>query len=413
MNQRRFDNQRSAFLTATEAATLLGVKRATVYAYASRGWLGPATQGPGAPALYPRAAVDRLKLRAQARSGHAAVAAGALRWGEPVLDTAVSAMTPEGPQYRGVNAIELAKRGTSFEACAEWLWASNENAPWPTALKAPAWLRLPPAGPGATLGRLLALVSTAALYDENRFGASSESDLGRARALIRLMAQRAGPWADRANTRPMTSIAATLGLSLRGSALSRAELAVMNLALVLSADHELNASTFAARIASSAGCDLYASLCAGLATLSGPRHGGACDRVEAMLAQLKTPERVAAGLRARYSRGEEVPGFEAVGYPSGDPRGRVLLEAGLKLSFRRSALALTTAKAVAKLTGGAPSLDFGLVAVAHALRFSDGAAGAMFAVSRMAGWVAHVLEQRLEQVAIRPRARYAAPPVRE
>ncbi len=409
MNQRGFDNQPSPFLTAAEAAKLLGVKRATVYAYASRGWLGRATKGPGARALYPRSAVERLKLRARARSGHTAVAAGALRWGEPVLDTAVSAITEAGPEYRGSNAVELAGKGTTFEACAEWLWASNNFSPWPLASKAPGWLRMPPPGPGATLSRLLTLVATVAQTDELRFGATPDAELERARALIRLLAERSGPFADRAH-KQYASIASTLGLSLRGSPLSTEEEAAVNMALVLSADHELNASTFAARIAASAGCDLYACVCAALATLSGPRHGGACDRVEAMLSDIETPERAAAQLRARQSRGEPVPGFEPMAYPAGDPRGPPLVAAALRVSRQRSRMAVieATVNAAAKHTSESPSIDFGLVAVARALGFGPGSAGAMFAVGRMAGWVAHVLEQRLSGTTIRPRARYAA-----
>ena len=388
---------------------MLGVKRATVYAYASRGWLGAATKGPGAQALYPRAAVERLKLRARARSGHTAVAAGALRWGEPVLDTAISAITPQGPEYRGTNALELASRGLSFEACAEWLWASSNHSPWPPASKLPSWVRLPPSGPGATLSRLLTMVSTVAMGDSDRFGASPQAELNRARALIRLMAQRAGPFADRALAQ-RGGIGATLGMSLRGSDLSDAELSVMNMALVLSADHELNASTFSARIATSAGCDLYAAVCAALATLSGPRHGGACDRVEAMLGELETPAHALEALRARNARGEPLPGFEAMVYPGGDPRGPVLVAAATKVARLRSRMAIieATMKAAAKVAGEAPSLDFGLIAVARALGFGPGSGGAMFAVGRMAGWVAHVQEQRLTAATIRPRARYAA-----
>src|SRR4051794_2356420 len=115
MNQRGFDNQRMETVSAAEAAKLLGVKLQTLYAYASRGLLGSATKGPGRKARYPREAVLRLKTRAQARAGHTAVAAGALRWGEPVLDTAVSTLTPQGPMYRGFNAVALAERGITFE----------------------------------------------------------------------------------------------------------------------------------------------------------------------------------------------------------------------------------------------------------------------------------------------------------
>ncbi len=406
MNQRRFDNQRQGTLvTAGEAAELLGVKRATVYAYASRGWLGPLTHGPGAKALYPRAEVDRLKLRALARSGHAAVASAALRWGEPVLDTAISQMTPSGTEYRGRNSIELAKSGMTFEACAEWLWASANDAPWPPPLSAPSWVpRLEPGfAPGELLAHLTSLVAALALTDTNRFGASPAAELTRARRLVRALANRAGPYVSDEPT-----IAATLHQTLKGKRALRDDLRLLNAALVLSADHELNASTFSARVAASAGCDLYASVCAALATLSGPRHGGACDRVEAALTDLAAAPHLERVVKERMARGEgPVPGFEAMNaYPSGDPRGRLLVELSTARSCRRTALVRATADAMKRLTGGTPSVDFGLVAVAHALNLPRGSAGAMFAIGRTSGWVAHLLEQRQSGQAIRPRARY-------
>src|SRR3954470_7814257 len=121
-------------LTAAEAARVLGVKPQTLYSYASRGLLGGGSRGPGRKATYPAAAVYRLKARAQARSGHTAVAAGALRFGEPVLDTSVSEILPEGPHYRGPNAVTLARKGLAFEQVAELLWTGKlpAHAPhWP------------------------------------------------------------------------------------------------------------------------------------------------------------------------------------------------------------------------------------------------------------------------------------------
>src|SRR5688572_16175978 len=114
VDQRRFDNQRSETLTAREAARRLGVKLETLYAYASRGLLRsvPAERGRGR--RYPVSDVERLKARTDARAGHGPVAAGALRWGEPVLATAISSIGSEGPLYRGERAVELARRGLGF-----------------------------------------------------------------------------------------------------------------------------------------------------------------------------------------------------------------------------------------------------------------------------------------------------------
>src|SRR3954464_16089784 len=106
----------TALLSAREAAALLDVKAATLYSYVSRGLLTsvPGTHGPSR--LYARADVERLRARHVARAGHGAVAAGALRFGEPVLESALTAIDANGPRYRGHSAVELARAGTSFES---------------------------------------------------------------------------------------------------------------------------------------------------------------------------------------------------------------------------------------------------------------------------------------------------------
>src|ERR671912_753006 len=96
-------------LSGREAAELLGVKRETLYAYASRGLVRSEPGGPGRGRLYNREDLERLKARHDARSGHGPVAAGALRWGEPVLESAITEVTPRGPRYRGQLATQLAR----------------------------------------------------------------------------------------------------------------------------------------------------------------------------------------------------------------------------------------------------------------------------------------------------------------
>src|SRR5439155_21588512 len=111
-----------------------------------------------------------------------------------------------------------------------------------------------------------------------------------------------------------------------GGRAGRAGVRALNRALVLSADHELNSSTFAGRVAASVGADVYACVAAALAAFSGPRHGGACDRIEALLAETGRPERAATAIEERRRRGELVPGFGHQLYPGGDPRTPPLLE---------------------------------------------------------------------------------------
>src|SRR5512139_259246 len=111
-------NQPSQEMRAAEAARLLGVKLPTLYAYVSRGLLRSLPARSGRARRYLRSDVEALRERGPSLRA----AAGALRWGEPILESSITAMTPEGPAYRGRLAAELARGGVSFEAAAELLW---------------------------------------------------------------------------------------------------------------------------------------------------------------------------------------------------------------------------------------------------------------------------------------------------
>ena len=428
MNQRGFDNQPSEWIGAREAARLLGVKQPTVYAYASRGLLGRGQRGPGQRAQYLRTAVLRLKARAEARSGHTAVAAGALRWGEPVLDSAITQITDAGPVYRGHLATKLF--GHSFEEVAELLWTGQlpERAPRWTSPQvrlrrdsvhpersrgAGVTWALAPIPAGASLLPALAEVAASlGLRQTVRYGLSPQVEQQRARVLIRSLAAAVclplAP-ARLANALAAPSVADQLSRAWTGRRATTSQRGLIDRCLVLSADHELNASAFVARVAASAGADLHSCLTAALATLSGPRHGGACDRVEALLAEALASSPRAA-IHARLARGEALPGFETGAYSQGDPRTPPLLEGARRLARgRRVSALLELVEVVKRELGEPPSVDFGLVAAAWALEFPAGAAAGLFAIGRTAGWVAHVLEQRAAGTSIRPRARYVGP----
>src|SRR5690242_20185112 len=123
--QSRFDSRHEELVSAQQAAELLGVKRATLYTYVSRGLVRCVPEPGTKEKRYVRADLARLKVRHDARAGHAAVAAGALRWGEPVIDSAVSRVGAEGLAYRGHSAVRLAVEGRSLEDVAELLWTGS------------------------------------------------------------------------------------------------------------------------------------------------------------------------------------------------------------------------------------------------------------------------------------------------
>ena len=305
-----------------------------------------------------------------------------MRWGQPVIDTSVGAVTEEGPVYRGRRAVELSQAGTSFEEVVDLL-LGIPHEPWD--LFGRGTLSERRGGQASRLlDRMLGAVTAAAADDEQRNVPGRESQ--RARRILELLAS-----------------------AVRG--VGQAPRPDLDVALVLVADHGLNASTFAARVAASTGADLYACVVAGLAAFSGPQHGGAGARVEALLDEC---QRKGAGgaLRDRLGRGEQLPGFGHPLYPGGDPRCPPLLA----LAARRApdhpvvASALALDDAADDLGYLRPNLDLGLVAAAAALGLGPGSSVGLFALGRAAGWMAHALEQRAEGYLLRPRSRYVGPP---
>lgn len=398
-------------LDARDAAELLGVKVETLYAYVSRGLLSSRESGRGRARRYRRADLEALR---RAR-GRRATAAGALRWGEPVLATAISQLTPQGPAYRGLLATRLAEEATPFESVAELLWsgALPKTTPrWPALAPLPELEALervvPPGAPSASWNPLL--VGALAARDPGRYDARPEALLPRARQIVRaLVLGLALPHdpsrAAAAAEAPTIAGAVAQALGVRAGAATRR---AIDACLVLMAEHELNASTFAARVVASTRADVYGCVQAGLAALSGPLHGAASDQVEALLAEAGSPEGAEAVLHERARRGERIPGFGHPYYREGDPRTRVLIELATELG--RGSRELRTANALigAMERAGRPpaNVDAGAVALRAALGMPRGAATGLFAVARSAGWVAHALEQLQTGHLLRPRARY-------
>lgn len=320
------------WLRAEQALELLPVKRRTLYTYASRGWIQ--TRKQGRRKLYRRIDVEALRERADAHAGREARAAGTLAWGEPVLTTAISAHDADGPYYRGISALDLIGHG--LDRTASVLWQHPVRIP---EVEAP---------PCRTLPELAQLLLSA---PDGDFGVEHAARL--------------------------------VGMLRGASGLPRHP--DVEAALVLCADHGLNASTFAARVVASTGASLESCLVAGLMALSGPRHGTASRAVFDGLSAPVDPD---------------APGFSHPFYPHGDPRGEALLE-------RCPAQGALATRIEAMRPHGQPNLDVGLLAVCQAHGLPVETAPRIFAVGRAVGWVAHVWEQRAEGRLIRPRARYA------
>ncbi len=387
----------SETIDAREAARLLGVQVRTLYAYVSRGQL-ESLPGPGRAKRYRRADIERLRRNRQGVDA-------ALHWGQPVLESAITRIAPSGPVYRGRSALALAERGARFEAVAELLWtgALPDGPVWPLDAQTPDVRTPPDADP---LARLALLVPWLAVHDPGRFNRRPSAVIERARRIIRRMAHALGaPERDDRGAPPSVAEGLAAGWAERPEAA-----AALNAALILWADHELNVSSFAARVAASAQADVYACISAGLAALSGPRHGTHCERVGALVAEIDRPERAEAVVHARIRRGESLPGFGHPLYPKGDPRAPALLAVARSLGpHPRVEASCALVDVAARELEAAPNIDLGLIALTEALGLPAREAPGLIAVGRAAGWVAHALEQYASGELIRPRARFTGP----
>ncbi|MDX1688170.1 MAG: citrate synthase family protein [Candidatus Promineifilaceae bacterium] len=388
------------YLMAEEAAERLGVSRATLYAYVSRGLVRsePAAKG-SRRHRYRAEDVRRLQRRKEQRLDPEAAAQDALHFGAPVLESAITLIDDGRLYYRGRDVLGLAQE-RSAEEVAGLIWTGNLDAGPLTQVERPPVPHV--ARPDlSVVERFQVVLPLAAAGDLAAFDLRSPAVVSAAGRILWLLVQAAGSGEGMAGD--------GLVEVLRHSwSLPDDAVPLLNAALILCADHELNVSSFTARCVASAGGTPYGVVQAGLAALRGSRHGGHTERVEALLREVGEPEQAPTALAARLQRGEPVPGFGHRLYPDGDPRGRLLLEMARGRRPRSPAVALATAVAAAAkdLLGQRPTVDFGLVAAAGALGLPSGSALALFAIGRTIGWIGHALEQIEAGTMIRPRARY-------
>jgi citrate synthase len=217
---------------------------------------------------------------------------------------------------------------------------------------------------------------------------------------------------------PVLGQAANFLYMLTGNRPAPVAVRALDVALTLHADHELNASTFAARVSAGTLTDLYSAMVGAIGALKGPLHGGANADVMRMLLELgedALPERIDAVIRGKLARKEKIPGFGHRVYRTEDPRAthlrRMSQELGQRTGqtrwFEISQRIEALVKAEKKLN---PNVDFYSASVYYALGIPIGLYTPVFAVSRMSGWTAHVLEQYANNRLIRPRAEYIGPP---
>jgi citrate synthase len=395
----------AVYLSSTEAALQLGVSRQTLYAYVSRGLLQAHAGDTARESRYLTKDVERLAQQRTRGRKPKEVAKAALHWGLPVLESSITLIEHGQLFYRGRDAIALATSGT-VEAVAALLW----QCPVQTAFGAHV-----PSAP-ATLA-MLQHSYTGRQCDEvllPLFSIASDDAPTAAGPLGGIWQQSPERLAEGCGALVRLLTACLLGTAPSAAPLHEqcalawrldaAGADQVRMALILCADHELNASSFTARCVASTGASLRAAIVGGLAALTGGRHGGTTARVEALWDEVGETE-VALKLRQRLARGEDLPGFGHHLYPDGDVRASALLTHILPHHAAWQELV----DEVSTLMGRHPSIDFALVALRRHLQLPPGAAFGLFALGRSMGWIAHALEQRANRSLIRPRAAYVGP----
>ena len=379
---------------------MLGITLATLYAYTSRGQLH-SEPVPGSPRerRYQTEDVDRLRDRKEARRDPSKAAAQGLNWGAPVLPSGITLIEHGRLYYRGRDAVGLAKAAT-LEQTAAILWDSEGSALFdqPVAMSRPQWARLRSIAPDPVTRFQCALplveARDLAAYDLRPTAVC----LTGARILKLLTTIAAESFAPLPIHVTLQGAWAPKNLAARDA---------IRAALVLCADHELNVSAFSARCAASAGASPYDAVLAALSTLKGSRHGGATERVAALLSESGRTKTVIAN---RLRQGDTIPGFGHPLYADGDPRAKFLLHLaemhGNRAEWRQIREFIN---AVKDLLNESPNLDFSLVALQRAYDLPSFAPLVLFAIGRTAGWIAHIIEQYDTGTLIRPRARYTGP----
>ena len=421
------------FLTAAEAARRLGVKPATLYAYVSRGVLSRVRAPDGRASLFGAEEVERLARRGRPRRP-AGVA-------DITVESAITEITGDSLRFRGLDATRLAVSRT-FEEVAELLWTGefrSAREPWrarPAALAAGRAAQAAlPAGT-LPLERLQVIVPAMAATDPLRLQLDRSAVIAAGRNIIAGMVDcltpspggsdppqtppgHGGaarppipPWAPRPDEpvagRLWSALCAGNGQGRPVPGLMRA----LSAALVLLADHELAASTLAARAAASVRADPYAVVGTGLGAVSGALHGGASLGAETLMAAASGPDDVPRVVAELLRRGEKVPGFGHFVYRGGDPRAILLLDLVRRAAPKSGQLAVADAvfAEVRQKSLPEPNIDFAIAALVRVAGMVRGAGEAIFAVARTAGWIAHALEAYSGPGPLRPRAVYTGRP---
>ncbi len=361
--------------SAKTACKRLNVSTQTLYAYVSRGLIRSTVDATDSrKRQYSSIDVTHLIERQNKGRSRKSVAQSTIDFGEPVLQSNVSSIAKGQFYYHGQNAVELSRKMTLeavFELLCNIRISSSVDADKQVYISQQA----------RPLDRFIDSFSKEAIRNK------SQGNKNHALRLLKLMASNAAQ-------QPPNGRLIHQQLAEAWSSDPRAA-DLIRRALVLSADHELNASTYAARITASAGATLPACLLTGISTLSGVEHGGITDRCLAWMSKMSESDIA----DIEISKQSPPPGFGHRLYPDGDPRSIEILH-----NCPPPSSWTNLCKQVVAISGYHPTLDYGLATLEHQLKLPKGSGFSIFAVGRTVGWLAHCFEQRRDGRLIRPRA---------
>ncbi len=351
--------------------------------------------------------------------------------GVVALESGISSIIGSTLTYRGITIDELAENA-SYEEVVYLLWYGKlptraELDDLTSQLRASAalppqvleWIKAFPKEVHP-MDAVRTAVSALGLFDPDTADMRREANIRKA---IRLTAQigtvvtaigrtRAGQ--EPIAPRPDFSTAANFVYTLTGEEPDEVAVKAIDTALVLHADHELNASTFSARETVSTLSDMHSGVVSAIGTLKGPLHGGANEAVMKMLLRIGSMEKIDEFIADALTNKEKIMGFGHRVYKNGDPRAKHLKAMSKKLGqlkgeTRWYEMSVRIDDMVVKEKGLLPNVDFYSASVYHSLGIPIELFTPVFAVSRMSGWLAHILEQYSDNRLIRPRADYTGP----
>lgn len=389
-------------LGADEAAKLLGVSKATLYSYVSRGMLSSRLTKPGSrKRTYDRGELLALKHRSSFRRDPELAAAEVIEFGVPILGTSISQITETEHSYRGLSSRELA-RSYSFEQVAELLWTGRRNG---TTLPTPdpAWSKPLDLSllenvhreltPIEQMQTILPRLQHRRLHS---FGTDPSVLLGSAVELIRFLVFLSS---DNDHSGRISE-----GLSAAWSV----DASALETLLIVVADHELNIATFTARCAASAGSSLHQAVLAGLAALQGYRHlFGQVSEAKLFMQEVMQSGDPHSVVRGYLRRRGTIPGIQNPYrrlYTGPDPRVTTLIDN--LVDAEHYELLVETLDVISEATNEPPRIDFALAVSEPLLGLPHDSIHSVIAIGRTAGMIAHIFEQYGSERVIRPRARY-------